>query len=74
VTRQTGETPNGCILHYVRLTPLTTQIYFVDQGVGLEGAVALTGTDLDALITELEPADAEDGVPAFSAMHAIVLE
>lgn len=53
---------------------LTTQIYFVDQGTGLEGAVALTGTDLDALITELEPTDAEDGAPAFTAMHAIVLE
>ena len=53
---------------------LTTQIYFVDQGVGLTGAVALTGTELDELIVELEPVAREDGVAAFVATHAIVIE
>ena len=52
---------------------LTTQIYFVDTGDGLEGSVALTDSDLDALITELEPTIDEDGIEASVAEHDIVL-
>lgn len=53
---------------------LTAQIYFVDQGLGLEGSVALTDTDLDALIVALEAVEPEDGVAALTAYHTIVIE
>ena len=52
---------------------LTTQIYFVDTGVGLEGSVALTDSDLDALITELVPLTGDDTTDAVAAEHEIVL-
>jgi protocatechuate 3,4-dioxygenase beta subunit len=52
---------------------LTTQIYFADPGISLEGSVAPTGTDLDALIVELLPVLSEDGADGFRARHLLVL-
>lgn len=51
---------------------LTTQIYFADPGTSLEGAVARTGSELDALIVELEPS-ATDGEEGWIASHLLVL-
>lgn len=52
---------------------LTTQIYFADVGVPLEGAVSPTGTELDRLIVSLEESTADDGSTQYRAQHLIVL-
>ncbi len=57
-------------------TVLTTQIYFSGGDIPAEGALAETGTELDALLVEVHAAaddDGEGGGPTLTAEHTLVI-
>ena len=53
---------------------LTTQIYFSGGDIPLEGSIAETGSELDALLVEVEAETTEDGAQLLKAEHRLVVE
>lgn len=53
---------------------LTTQIYFSGGDIPLEGSIAETGSELDALLVEVYAETAQDGARILKAEHRLVVE
>lgn len=54
-------------------TVLTTQIYFSGGDIPAEGTLAVTGTELDALLVEVYKTADDDGSEALTAHHRLVV-